>query len=90
MSLANQSDKRERLSAGRPRSKHYFRPSHQVDSAAPSQAERNESNTERPSFAEDFMMEHTHTSLRIAFVGMAGDSSSREQYESAQCYGFPA
>jgi hypothetical protein len=92
MSLANQSEKRERLSAGRPRSNHSFRPIHQADSATSSRTEQHGAKEDRMSFAEDFMLEHTHASLRIAFIGVAGDSasSSREQYKSAQCYGFPS
>lgn len=92
MSLAKKSEKRERLSAGRSRSQHSFRPASQADSANSSGIELDESRAGRQSFAEDFMLEHTHSSLRIAFIGIAGKSATapREQHKSAQCYGFPS
>jgi hypothetical protein len=92
MSLATKSDIRERLSAGRSRSQHSFRSASPVDSANSSGIEPVGATAKRPSFAEDFMLEHTHSSLRIAFRGMTGNSgtSTREQQQSAQCYGFPS
>jgi len=92
MSLAKKCDTRDRLSAGRSRSQHSFRPASQADSANSSGIELDEATGNRLSFAEDFLLEHTHTSLRIAFRGMAGNSgtSPREQHKSAQCYGFPS
>jgi hypothetical protein len=91
MILANKSDKRERLSAGRSRSQHSFRPVSQTPRASSSGIEAG-GTTSSLSFAEDFLLEHTHSSLRITVIGMSGNSSTapREQCESAQCYGFPS
>jgi hypothetical protein len=92
MSLATKSDKRERLSAGRNRSQHSFRPVSHVDSANSTGTESDGARADRLSFAEDFMLEHTHSSLRVTFLGMAGNSAvaPREQHKVAQCYGFPS
>jgi len=92
MSLATKSDKRERLSAGRNRSQHSFRPVSHADSTNSSATEPDGAKAERLSFAEDFMLEHTHSSLRITFRGMAGNSANgpKEKLNVAQCYGFPS
>jgi hypothetical protein len=92
MSLATKSDKRERLSAGRSRSQHSFRPVSHADTANSTGIEMDEARSSRLSFAEDFMLEHTRTSLRISLRGMAGNSTAapREQLKVAQCYGFPS
>jgi len=92
MSLAKLSEKRERLSAGRSRSQHSFRPANRPDSSNSFAAAQGGARAGELSFAEDFMLEHTHTGLRIALLGIAGKSGSapREQQKSAQCYGFPS
>jgi hypothetical protein len=92
MSLATKSDKRERLSAGRSRSQHSFRPASQADATSAPGIEKDGAKVDRLSFAEDFMLEHSHSSLRITFMGMAGNSAAapREQHKVAQCYGFPS
>jgi hypothetical protein len=92
MSLAKNSDKRDRLSAGRSRSQHSFRAASMADRANPSGIETDQARPGPLSFAEDFTLEHSHSSLRIAFIGMAGKSGAvpREQHKSAQCFGFPS
>lgn len=92
MSLANKCDTRDRLSAGRSRSQHSFRPMNQTDRATPPETEPGEARANRLSFAEDFLLEHTHAGLRIAVIGMAGKAGTtyKEQQKSAQCYGFPS
>jgi hypothetical protein len=92
MSLATKSDKRDRLSAGRSRSQHSFRTVSAADRANSSGIATDGAGPDRLSFAEDFMLEHTHSSLRLAFIGMAGKSGTapREQHKSAQCFGFPS
>ena len=92
MNLANKSDKRERLSAGRNRGQHSFRPVNQTDRANSSGIETDGARPNRLSFAEDFMLEHTNSGLHITVIGMAGSSVSaaREPHKSTQCYGFPS
>jgi hypothetical protein len=92
MSLAKTSDKRDRLSAGRIRSQHSFRPVSVADRANSSRIETDGARPGRLSFAEDFMLEHTHSGMHIAVIGMSGASASvaREQHKSTQCYGFPS
>jgi len=92
MSLASTSDKRDRLSAGRNRSQHSFRPVSKAERVSASNNESDGARARRLSFAEDFLMEHTHSGLHITVVGMAGASAdtSREQQMSTQCYGFPS
>lgn len=92
MSLANQCDARDRLSTGRSRSQHTFRPASQTKRTASSSVEQKNTTTEGLSFAEDFMLEHTGSGLRIALIGMTAGSKTaqRELQNSAQCYGFPS
>lgn len=92
MSLAKQCDTRDRLSAGRVRSQHSRRSMSHSDRANSTEIEPNRAEASRMSFAEDFLLEHTNSGLRIALIGMAGKSGTapREQQMSAQCYGFPS
>ena len=92
MSIANKCDTRDRLSTGRNRSQHSFRPVKQADTANVSAKEVDGARVNCPCFAEDFLLEHTHTGLRLAFIGRSAKSGSapREQHQSAQCYGFPS
>jgi len=91
MGLAKQCDTRDRLSAGRSRSQHSFRPVSYTDRPSPSAIGVDEV-AKRQSFAEDFLLEHTNSSLRFSSIGKAGKSgiAPREQQKSAQCYGFPS
>jgi hypothetical protein len=92
MSLANIRDTRNRLSAGRNRKQHTFRPAVEAERANSSEIAPDEARADRLSFAEDFMLEHTHSGLLITMMGMKGGSGTarREQQKSAQCYGFPS
>lgn len=92
MSLAKKCDTRDRLSAGRVRSQHSFRPTSHSDRAKSAGIESDGAREKRMSFAEDFLLEHTNSGLRIALIGMAAKSGNapREQLKSAQCYGFPS
>jgi hypothetical protein len=92
MSLAKKCDTRDRLSAGRGRSQHSFRPASRADRTNSIEMKPDGAQANRMSFAEDFLLEHTHSSLRIAFVGRTPSSATapREQQMSAQCYGFPS
>lgn len=92
MSLAKKCDTRDRLSAGRVRSQHSFRPVSHSDRANSTEIEPNRAEASRMSFAEDFLLEHTNSSSRMTLIGMARKSGTapREQQISAQCYGFPS
>lgn len=92
MSLAKKCDIRDRLSAGRSRSQHSFRPVIQAERADSSAIEQDGLRPNRLSFTEDFMLEHTRSGLRVAMMGKSGNSGtgSREQHKSAQCFGFPS
>jgi hypothetical protein len=92
MSLAKKCDTRDRLSAGRARSQHSFRSTSHSDRVNSTEIETDGARGNRMSFAEDFLLEHTNSSIRIGLIGMAGKSGNppREQQKSAQCYGFPS
>jgi hypothetical protein len=92
MSLANQCDTRDRLSAGRSRSSHSFRPAGRADRAKASATGQEITRADRLSFAEDFLLEHTNSGLHIAVIGRASAAKTglREQQKSAQCFGFPS
>lgn len=95
MSLATKCDTRDRLSTGRVRSQHSFRPVSHSDRIKSTGIESNRAGTSQMSFAEDFLLEHTNSSSRMSLIGMKGKSSTaprqhREQQQSAQCYGFPS
>jgi hypothetical protein len=92
MSLANQCDTRDRLSAGRSRSSHSFRPAGRADRAKASATEQGSIRAEQQTFAEDFLLEHTNSGLHIAIIGRASTAKTglREQQKSAQCFGFPS
>lgn len=92
MNLAKKCDTRSRLSTGRNKSEHSFRPMGRTERATSSGIEPDGTRANRMTFAEDFMLEHTHSGLRVAMIGMAGNSgtASREQQKLTQCYGFPS
>lgn len=92
MNLAKQCDTRSRLSTGRNKSEHSFRSVRHSDKANSSANETDGTRTNRLTFAEDFMLEHSHSGLRISVMGKAGNSgtATREQHQSTQCYGFPS
>jgi len=92
MSLAKKCDTRDRLNAGRNSSQHSFRPAGHAERASSGGTVVDGTAANRLSFAEDFLLEHTHSNLLITMVGMAGNSATapREKFKSAQCYGFPS
>jgi hypothetical protein len=83
---------RNRLSAGRNKSQHSFRTAGQPDRADSSKIEHNVTRPATVTFAEDFMLEHSHPGRRIALMGMADsyEAASREPQESTQSFGFPS
>jgi len=87
-------DTRNRLSAGRDKIRRSFRATDQTERNSASNVDREENGAHRLTFAEDFMMEHSFTSLRFAVVGIKGSSRAvhkqAEPQPSAQYFGFPS
>ena len=81
-----------RVCAGRSRSQNSYRPAGQFDRINSTETEPDRITAKRPTFAEDFMLEHSHSGLLIALMGSAATyaSTSREKHESTQHYGFPS
>jgi hypothetical protein len=83
---------RDCLSAGRNKSHNSFRPAREADHSNSSGIEVKGSGERKSSFAEDFMLEHSNSSLFIAMIGRAGryGSGPKELQKSTQYYGFPS
>jgi len=94
MDVPRKCDTRNRLSAGRNKNRRTFRATDQTDRNSVSGADQGENGVHQLTFAEDFMMEHSFTSLRFSVVGIKGGSrTARKQPEpqpSAQYFGFPS
>jgi len=81
----------DRLSAGRNRIRRSFRQSGQADRISASGMESDVIGTKQPTFTEDFMLEHSHSSLFLAMMGnVSRHGAPKESQKSTQCYGFPA
>jgi hypothetical protein len=91
MTLVKNCDTRNRLFAGRNKSQHTFRSVGQTDAASSSGIETEGARSKSLSFAEDFMLEHSHSVL-IAVMGSAGSfgAAPREPQKSTQSFGFPS
>ena len=81
-----------RLSAGRNKSHSTFMPAGQTDRTNSSGIELDGACAKKTSFAEDFMLEHSNSSLFIAMIGSVGRhrTAPNEPQKSTQCYGFPS
>ncbi|MGD0546871.1 MAG: hypothetical protein ABR991_03495 [Terracidiphilus sp.] len=81
-----------RLSAGRNKSHSTFMPAGPAVSTDSSGIERDGAGARKTSFAEDFMLEHSNSSLFIAMMGSVGryKSAPKEPQKSTQYYGFPS
>ena len=82
---------RDCLSAGRNKSRNSFMPAREADHSS-SGTKLEGASKRKSSFAEDFMLEHSNSSLFIAMIGKAGryNSGAKEPQKSTQYYGFPA
>jgi hypothetical protein len=85
-------DVRNFQSVGRNKSQHTFRSVGQADRARSSANESGGTKSNRLTFAEDFMLEHSNASLRVALfeITASAGSTSREPQHSAQHFGFPS
>jgi hypothetical protein len=83
---------RDCLSAGRNKSRNSFMPAGEADHSNSSGIELEGSGERKSSFAEDFMLEHSNSSLFIAMIGQAGryGAAAKEPHKSTQYYGFPS
>ena len=92
MSILKNYDARARLTVGRGKSQYLSRPAGQPRKVNPSGREPEKTQVNRLTFAEDFMLEHSHPGRRIALMGMADsyEAASREPQESTQSFGFPS
>ena len=83
---------RDCLSAGRNKSRNSFRPAGEADHSNSSGTELEGASKRKSTFAEDFMLEHSNSSLFIAMIGRAGryGAGAKEPQKSTQYYGFPA
>jgi hypothetical protein len=81
-----------RLSVGRSKAQSSCRPTSQSERINSSTVASNEFNGKKSTFAEDFMLEHSHAGLLVAVMGRAATyvGASREMHKSTQHYGFPS
>jgi hypothetical protein len=92
MPLLKQCDARNRLSTGRIKSQHSYRPVDQVDRAGSSGVEVDRTRANRLTFAEDFMLEHCHSGRHVTVIEISASSEAapKETLQSAQHFGFPS
>jgi hypothetical protein len=91
MGQLKECDARDRLSAGRSKSRTLFSAG-DINRNHSSGIESNAMSTEKTTFVEDFMLEHSHANLLIAMMGSAGRHGTAviESHKSTQHYGFPS
>jgi hypothetical protein len=80
------------LSAGRGKSQRCFGPASPVNQTNTSLIEPGPSRANRPTFAEDFMLEHSHFERSITLLGTTGSYgiAPKESQPPTQYYGFPS
>jgi hypothetical protein len=91
MSLLNKNGTRNLPSARRDKSQHSFRPEGQADKNNSLGIEPDGAGAKRLTFAEDFMMEHSHSGRSIASIGIAVGyaTAPKEPQPPDQSFGFP-
>jgi hypothetical protein len=92
MGRLKECEARDCLSAGTNKSRNSFRPAGDADHSNISGIKLEGSGVRKSSFAEDFMLEHSNSSLFIAMIGRAGryGAGGKEPQKSTQYYGFPS
>jgi hypothetical protein len=91
MAHVKECESADHLAAGRNRIHRSFRQSGQADRISASEMEPDGIREKQSSFAEDFMLEHSNSSLFIAMMGSASrHGAPKEPAISTQHYGFPA
>jgi hypothetical protein len=92
MDLAKKSDTEIRLSAGWNKRDYSFQQVGHADQANLSGIAPDGARASRPTFAEDFMLEHSLARGQAAWIGIAGRSGPmpKQTQQSAQSFGFPS
>jgi hypothetical protein len=81
----------DRQSRGRNSTHRSFRSASQADQISSSGIESDGISAKQPTFAEDFMLEHSNSSLFLAMMGnVSRFGAPKEPAKSTQQYGFPA
>lgn len=81
-----------RIAAGQNKSRSACRPAGRADRSASSANVMDGASAPKTTFAEDFMLEHSNSSLFIAMMGSVGrqGAAAREPQKSTQHFGFPS
>ncbi len=92
MSHLKECEARDRLSASRNKSRNSFRLTEEADNNNSSGTKLEGASERKSTFAEDFMLEHSNSSLFIAMIGRADryGAGAKEPHKSTQYYGFPS
>lgn len=92
MDLLKKCDARNLTPARRKTNPHSFRQVGQANRTNSSGSDSDGASLSRRTFADDFMLEHSHSSLQMTLIGIAASygSASKEPQPSAQSYGFPS
>ena len=92
MGHVKECEARDSLPAGRSQSHNVCRPVRQANRTNASESGMDGGRAKQPTFAEDFMLEHSNSGLLIALMGSAGSYKvvTQELQHSTQYYGFPS
>jgi len=92
MDFLQKCDASNRLSSNRNTSQNSFRPVSQADRTNSSLIEPDGTKAKRLTFAEDFMLEHSHSGQHIDLTGILASAGTalREPQQSTQFFGFPS
>jgi hypothetical protein len=92
MDFLQKCDASNRLSSNRNTSQNSFRPVSQADRTNSSLIEPDGTKVKRLTFAEDFMLEHSHSGQHIDLTAILASAGTipREPKQSAQSFGFPS
>ena len=92
MGILNKNGTRNLPSASRDKCQHLFMSVGQADRTNSSGIKLDGTRANRLTFAEDFMMEHSHSGRSIALIGIAVSygTAPKESQPSAQSFGFPS
>jgi hypothetical protein len=92
MSLLKNSVAGNYPSAGWEKSRKQSRPERKTNRHNRSEVKPDSAQTQSHAFAEDFMLEHSSSSMRLSFTVVPSTSGavSQESYPSSEYFGFPS
>jgi len=92
MGLPRKCDARHLSTASPNKSQPSCRPVSKAIRTSSFKIEPDATRTNRETFAEDFLLEHSHSTLRLAVIEITASASAtpREPQQSAQSFGFPS